>query len=317
MAEEEYQIPIFFINGQLDSGKTRFITETIEMGQFAEAKNKLLIVCEEGEEEYDEKMLKDNGVSMVVLEKEDLTEEKLKELDKQYDPWIVIVEYNGMWDPDTILSVDMPRGWEIYQIVTMIDASTFAVYLNNMKSIIGNMIKCTELVIFNRCSEEQDLPMFRRNLKALNSNVQMMFEHKDGRMIELGKDIPPYDLNAPIIDITDDDYGIWYMDAADDKDRYEGKTVRFTARIMKNRKLPKNFCVPGRKAMTCCAEDIRFIGFLCKYPELDNLKNGDWVTLTANMHYERRREYGGVGPVLYATEVVECAAPEDELVYFN
>lgn len=159
--------------------------------------------------------------------------------------------------------------------------------------------------------------MFRRNLKALNSNVQMMFEHKDGRMIELGKDIPPYDLNAPIIDITDDDYGIWYMDAADDKDRYEGKTVRFTARIMKNRKLPKNFCVPGRKAMTCCAEDIRFIGFLCKYPELDNLKNGDWVTLTANMHYERRREYGGVGPVLYATEVVECAAPEDELVYFN
>ena len=102
MAEEEYQIPIFFINGQLDSGKTRFITETIEMGQFAEAKNKLLIVCEEGEEEYDEKMLKDNGVSMVVLEKEDLTEEKLKELDKQYDPWIVIVEYNckAVWLAD-------------------------------------------------------------------------------------------------------------------------------------------------------------------------------------------------------------------------
>ena len=255
--------------------------------------------------------------TVTLDEEEELTADFLENCKNVYKPKRVFVEYNGMWDPDTILSVDMPRGWEIYQIVTMIDASTFAVYLNNMKSIIGNMIKCTELVIFNRCSEEQDLPMFRRNLKALNSNVQMMFEHKDGRMIELGKDIPPYDLNAPIIDITDDDYGIWYMDAADDKDRYEGKTVRFTARIMKNRKLPKNFCVPGRKAMTCCAEDIRFIGFLCKYPELDNLKNGDWVTLTANMHYERRREYGGVGPVLYATEVVECAAPEDELVYFN
>ena len=112
MAEEEYQIPIFFINGQLDSGKTRFITETIEMGQFAEAKNKLLIVCEEGEEEYDEKMLKDNGVSMVVLEKEDLTEEKLKELDKQYDPWIVIVEYNGMWDPALLMGTAKPFGWQ-------------------------------------------------------------------------------------------------------------------------------------------------------------------------------------------------------------
>ena len=82
--EEQYQIPVFLINGQLDSGKTSFISDTIEMGQFEEAKNKLLIVCEEGEEEYDEKMLKDNGVSMVVLEKEDFTEEKLKELDKQY-----------------------------------------------------------------------------------------------------------------------------------------------------------------------------------------------------------------------------------------
>ena len=77
--EEQYQIPVFLINGQLDSGKTSFISDTIEMGQFEEAKNKLLIVCEEGEEEYDEKMLKDNGVSMVVLEKEDFTEEKLKE----------------------------------------------------------------------------------------------------------------------------------------------------------------------------------------------------------------------------------------------
>ena len=311
-------MPVYLFTGFLDSGKTKFMQETLEDPRFNTGENTLLLVCEEGEEEYDQKKMRCGNVAIEVIEHEsDLAPEHLAALLTRADADRVMVEYNGMWDPDTILSVDMPRGWEIYQIVTMIDASTFAVYLNNMKSIIGNMIKCTELVIFNRCSEEQDLPMFRRNLKALNSNVQMMFEHKDGRMIELGKDIPPYDLNAPVIDITDDDYGIWYMDAADDKDRYEGKTVRFTARIMKNRKLPKNFCVPGRKAMTCCAEDIRFIGFLCKYPELDNLKNGDWVTLTANMHYERRREYGGVGPVLYATEVVECAAPEDELVYFN
>ena len=73
------------------------------MGQFAEAKNKLLIVCEEGEEEYSEKLLKDNGVDMVVLEKEELTEAKLNELDKEYDPWIVIVEYNGMWVPALLM----------------------------------------------------------------------------------------------------------------------------------------------------------------------------------------------------------------------
>lgn len=232
---DKLEVPVYLITGFLESGKTSFLQEIFESGEFADGERGLLISCEEGEVELDEKATLACKIDTVTLdEEEELTADFLENCKNVYKPKRVFVEYNGMWDPDTILSVDMPRGWEIYQIVTMIDASTFAVYLNNMKSIIGNMIKCTELVIFNRCSEEQDLPMFRRNLKALNSNVQMMFEHKDGRMIELGKDIPPYDLNAPIIDITDDDYGIWYMDAADDKDRYEGKTVRFTARIMKN-----------------------------------------------------------------------------------
>ena len=133
MAQEEYQIPIFLINGQLDSGKTRFISDTIAMGQFAEAKNKLLIVCEEGEEEYSEKLLKDNGVDMVVLEKEELTEAKLNELDKEYDPWIVIVEYNGMWDPALLMGTAKPRGWEIYQSITLIDATAFNLQWNNMR----------------------------------------------------------------------------------------------------------------------------------------------------------------------------------------
>ena len=125
MANEEYQIPIFLINGQLDSGKTRFISDTIAMGQFADAKNKLLIVCEEGEEEYSEKLLKDNGVDMVVVEKEDFNIKTLNELDKKYDPWIVIVEYNGMWDPALILGSEKPRGWQVYQSITLVDANSF------------------------------------------------------------------------------------------------------------------------------------------------------------------------------------------------
>ena len=115
--DEEYQIPIFLINGQLDSGKTRFITETIEMGQFDDAEHKLLIVCEEGEEEYDEQMLKDKKIDMVVLEKEDLTEEKLNELDKKYDPWLVIIEYNGMWAPEDLLGTAKPRGISVYHVI--------------------------------------------------------------------------------------------------------------------------------------------------------------------------------------------------------
>ncbi|MGN0204669.1 MAG: GTP-binding protein [Coprococcus sp.] len=315
---DKLEVPVYLITGFLESGKTSFLQEIFESGEFADGDKGLFISCEEGEVEIDEKVTLACNIDTVTLEdEEELTAEFLENCRNVYRPKRVFVEYNGMWDPDTILNVDMPKGWDIYQIVTMVDASTFAVYLNNMKSIIGNMIKCTELVIFNRCSEEQDLPMFRRNVKALNSNIQMMFEHKDGRMIELGKDIPPYDLNADIIEIRDEDYGIWYMDAADDRERYDGKTVRFTGRVMKNRKFPKGYMVPGRKAMTCCADDIRFIGFLCKTAQIDDVRNGQWVMITAKIKYEKRREYGGIGPVLYATQLTPSEKPEEELVYFN
>ena len=160
MAEEEYQIPIFLINGQLDSGKTRFISETIEMGQFDDAKKKLLIVCEEGEEEYDQQMLKDKEIDMVVLEKEEFTEEKLTELDKQYDPWLVIVEYNGMWDPALIFQTSKPRGWQIYQSITLFDALSFKNQWNNMKSILAETVKYSDMVIFNRCRTSMDLGSF-------------------------------------------------------------------------------------------------------------------------------------------------------------
>lgn len=174
MANEEYQIPIFLINGQLDSGKTRFISDTIAMGQFADAKNKLLIVCEEGEEEYSEKLLKDNGVDMVVVEKEDFNIKTLNELDKKYDPWIVIVEYNGMWDPALILGSEKPRGWQVYQSITLVDANAFGLQWANMKSIIAESVKYADMVIFNRCKSGMDLGSYRRSMRALNPALQII-----------------------------------------------------------------------------------------------------------------------------------------------
>lgn len=315
---DKLEVPVYLIMGFLESGKSSFLQEIFESGEFADGDKGLFISCEEGEVEIDEKVTMACKIDTITLEdEEELTADFLQNCQNVYKPKRVFVEYNGMWDPDTIFSVDMPKGWDIYQVVTMVDASTFTVYLQNMRSIIGNILKCTELVIFNRCSEEQDLPMFRRNVKALNSNIQMMFEHRDGRMIELGKDIPPYDLSADVIEISDEDYGIWYMDAADDQERYDGRTVKFKGKVMKSRKFPAGYIVPGRNAMTCCADDIRFIGFLCKTSNADKLKSGQWVNITARMKYERRREYGGVGPVLYTTHIASAEKPQEDLVYFN
>ena len=317
MANEEYQIPIFLINGQLDSGKTRFISDTIAMGQFADAKNKLLIVCEEGEEEYSEKLLKDNGVDMVVVEKEDFNIKTLNELDKKYDPWIVIVEYNGMWDPALILGSEKPRGWQVYQSITLVDANAFGLQWANMKSIIAESVKYADMVIFNRCQEEDPLPSYRRSIKVVNQRAEIIFEDEEGELGDLFEDEMPFDIDAPVIDILPEDYGIWFVDSMDHPDRYVGKTVHFKARALKPRGMGSKFFVPGRTAMTCCADDTTFLGYICKSAFAPKIAEGQWVEVTAKVAFEKRMEYQGEGIVLYAEHVEVCEPLADEMVYFN
>ena len=315
MAEEEYQIPIFLINGQLDSGKTRFISETIEMGQFDDAKKKLLIVCEEGDEEYDQQMLKDKEIDMVVLEKEEFTEEKLTELDKQYDPWLVIVEYNGMWDPALIFQTSKPRGWQIYQSITLFDALSFKNQWNNMKSILAETVKYSDMVIFNRCRTSMDLGSYRRSMRALSPAVQIIFEDEKGEQVAISEQLP-YDINSDVIEIDDADYGIWYMDVSERPEVYQGKTVKFKGQVLKNKYFKDKNFVPGRQVMTCCAADLQFIGYISYYDHISSLENKQWVTVTATIKYEFQMAYKKKGPVLYVSEVVPAEAPQEEMVYF-
>ena len=315
MAQEQYQIPIFLINGQLDSGKTRFITETIEMGQFAEAQKKLLIVCEEGEEEYDAQMLKDNGVDMEVLQKEEFTTEKLKELDKKYDPWLVIVEYNGMWEPQLIEDVAKPFGWQIYQSITLFDATSFNIQWANMKSILAESVKNVDLAVFNRCKSSMQLGNYRRSIKALNPAVQIVFEDEKGEMMSIAEQLP-YDIHADVIEIDDCDYGIWYMDVSERPEVYKNKTVQFKGQVLKNKYFKDKNFVPGRKVMTCCADDTQFVGYISFYDNIASLENKQWVMVTATIKFEFQMAYKKKGPVLYVSKVVEAEAPKYELVYF-
>ena len=96
-----------------------------------------------------------------------------------------------------------------------------------------------------------------------------------------------------------------------------GKTITFKAQAMTSLKLPKGTFIPGRNAMTCCVEDIRFFGFLCKYDRARSLRKGEWVTVHAAIQWEHANVYEGEGVVLYADQVEKAHAPEDPLVYFR
>lgn len=312
------QIPIYLITGFLEGGKTSFLRDVLEGDSFDDGQRGLLILCEEGEEEYDEKMLADMNISVVTAdEEEEFNAEFLKTCEKHYQPKRIFIEMNGMWDCKWLFGSALPYSMDIAQVITVVDGSTFPVYLNNMRSILSNLFLETEMVIFNRCTEDMDLHSYRRTVRGLNPRAMIYFEDDEGNPVDPGMEVPPYDLNADIIQIEDIDYGLWYLDAFESKDRYDGRKVRFRAKVMKSRQFPAGMFVPGRNAMTCCADDIRFVGCLCKSDFADRLESRQWIYLTATVKYEFSREYGEEGPVLYAENYELIGPPEEDLVYFN
>lgn len=316
---EEVKIPVFLMTGFLESGKTDFLVYTMEQDYFAVEGTTLLIVCEEGEEEYETDYLRENRIVMEVIEEpEDFTAEKLQELQDKYNPEQVVIEYNGMWQMKVINECEFPKGWEIFQQVTMVDASTFQLYLNNMKSLFMDMARDSDLIIFNRATKDMPLDSFRRGIAIANPQATIVFEDDQGEQIEdIYDGKMPFDVDADPIEIEPIDYGLWYMDVTDNPERYHGKMVHFQGRVWKSKKFGPGIIVPGRQAMTCCADDTTFIGYVCHTKYADKIKNGQWIDLTAMVKWEHSDYYEEEGPVLYAKHIKVIQPLENEMVYFN
>lgn len=315
---DEFQVPIYLITGFLESGKTSFLKFTLDQDYFRIDGKTLLILMEEGEEEYDKKALaKDNVVVEVIEKEEDLTTERLTAMEIIHQPSRVIMEYNGMWLVSKFYEMKLPEGWGVEQQITCVDGSTFQLYMANMKSVFMDMVRNADMVIFNRCKPEDPLANYRRSIKVANQGAEVIFEDEEGEIEDIFGDQMPFDVNAPVIEILPEDYGIWFVDAMDHPQTYVDKIVRFQGRVLKPRGMGSQFFVPGRTAMTCCADDTTFLGFVCKSPMTPTLKEGQWVEVTAKVKFENRMEYQGDGIVLYAQELRICEPLENEMVYFN
>lgn len=306
-------MPVFLINGFLESGKTQFLQFTMEQDYFKAEGKTLLIVCEEGENEYDSGLLKRSNTETVLIDSmEEMTPDRLLELELLHDPERVLIEWNGMWNLDNL---KLPDDWKIYQQITLIDMTTFDLYSANMKPLLYSMVRNSEMIICNRCDGIEDLSGYRRTLKAMCPKGEIVFEDSEGEVNEIAEEDLPYDLNEEVVRISPNAYGIWYIDCMERRDRYEGKTVEFTAMVLKTPDFPKNYFVPGRMAMTCCEDDMTFLGFVTKSREAKVLETKQWVTVKARIAYEFWKDYEGEGPVLYA-DSVEPAQPIKGFVQF-
>ncbi len=307
---------VYMINGFLESGKTEFITFTLRQQYFQIKGRTLLIVCEEGENEYTKELLDLARTDFCLIEnEEDFTPANLSRIEKEYKPDRIIIEWNGMWNAKNI---KLPWNWKIDQQITMIDGSTFPMYYTNMRSLLSEMIRKSELIIFNRCDNvREDLPSYRRNVKAVNASADVVFEDANGEIDEIFEEDLPYDLSQDTITLEGNAYGIFYLDAMDHAERYVGKTLVFQAMAMRPPHFAKNFFIPGRMAMTCCADDMAFLGYACEYDGADQLKDKDWVVVTATVTKEYFEDYEGEGPVLHAVSVEKSKEPKDAVISFN
>ena len=214
-------------------------------------------------------------------EEEGVSEKNLQALDKKHKPERIIIEYNGMWN---FKNLKLPWYFKLEQQITIINGVTFPMYYTNMRSLLAEQIRNSEMIVMNRCDDVRDeLSAYKRNIKAVNPTADVILEDSKGEIDEIFEDDLPYDLNADVIELDNQGYGLFYLDAMDHLERYEVKTIRFVGMVLKPDDFPKDYFVPGRMAMTCCAEDMAFLGYACEYEDTGRLNDQEWVKVTAEV----------------------------------
>ena len=313
---QKENIPVYLFTGFLEAGKTKMIQETLEDEDFNDGCKILLLVCEEGMEEYDATRFWGQNVRCVTVESEkELTPALLQRLTKEHIYDRVMIEYNGMWQLDTLYEA-LPRSWYIFQQLLFVDATTALAYNANMRSLMVDKLQNAELVIFNR-ADNADRMALHKLVRGISRRARIAYETAAEELeYDEIEDPLPFDKEAPVIRIEDVDYALFYRDLADEMENYDGKTVKFKGLVARDKALGKSAVVIGRHVMTCCEDDIAFHGLVCNFAHEVTLKTGEWAVVTAKIKVEPHRLYGQAGPVLYATDLALSSEPKQPLATF-
>lgn len=309
-------IPVYAFTGFLDAGKTKFIQETLCDTRFNAGERTLLLLCEEGEEEYDISAYPHQNVYQEVIDQSAVTTQELDALLKKHRAERVVVELNGMLLVGEFYQ-KMPQDWQVAQEVMFADGSTIESYNANMRSLVVDKLSGCEMVVFNRLAPKSDIMPLHKLARALNRRVGILYEYTDGStQFDEIEDPLPFDINAPIVEVADDDYALWYRDITEEPKKYNGKTVRFKAQVARLKKDRDGFFAPGRFVMTCCVEDIQFMGLPCRYEQANELRARQWVIVTAKVQVRFHNLYRGTGPILTAVSVEPAKPGANEVATF-
>ncbi len=310
-------IPVYLFTGFLEGGKTHIIQESMEDQRFNSGEKTLLIQCEEGIDELDPERFFGRNIYLELIEsEEELTKENLTALSKKHKIDRVIIEYNGMWMLPRLYE-NLPDNWGIYQEMMFADANTFIAYNANMRQLMVDKLTNCEMVVLNRTPEKIDKEEIHKIIRSVSRRAAITYDYPDGHVeYDEIEDPLPFDLDAPVVEIADGDYAMFYRDLSEEMQKYDGKTVRFKGIVAKDPQMPANCVLAGRHVMTCCADDIAFHPLVCIFPSDTSLKTRDWVTLTGKIKIEKHKLYRGPGPVLYVVSTEFAVPPVQEVATF-
>ena len=311
------QIPVYSFTGFLDSGKTKFIQETLEDPRFNAGERTLLLVFEEGEEEYDFSTYPHQNVHLAILDQQTVTTKQLQDLAKKCKAQRVVVETNGMQLIGDLYT-RFPENWALAQEVMFADSTTFLTYNANMRNLVMDKLVGAQMVVFNRLNKGEDTMPLHKIARAANRRIDILYDYTDGTTeFDDVEDPLPFDINAPVIELKDEDYALWYRDVTEEPLKYQGKTVRFKAQVAMLRREKNGMFAPGRFVMTCCVDDIQFCGVPCKYADAGKLEPRSWVMLQATISAENHPLYQGeLGPVLTAISVEKAEPAQQDVATF-
>ncbi len=310
-------IPVYLFVGFLESGKTRFIQDTLCDIRFNNGEKTLLLIFEEGIDEYEPSLFSGNNVYIENIESVDLLNQKhLLSLQEKCNAERVIIEYNGMWLLADLFN-NLPKKWQVVQTMMFADANTFINYNSNMRNQTVDKLRVSELVVFNRMDKSIDKMELHKIVRGVNRRADIAYEYTDSS-VEYDDIIDPlpFDIEAQLIEIKDTDYAIWYRDLLEESDKYNGKSVKFRAIVASDKRLPNNIFAAGRHVMTCCIDDIEYMPIICIAKNNHNLKSRDWVMISGKIKVEYSKFYKGKGPVIYLEDVALTSPPKEELATF-
>ena len=314
------EMPVYLFTGYLEAGKTKFIQETLEDKRFNTGEKILVILCEEGVEELDPTTYPGEGENVTLRTVDDeqyLTADRLTAMAKRAGAERILIEYNGMWQIDSLYNA-LPEGWFICQEILIADGSTFENYNANMRQMTVDKLQSAEVVIFNRMKPDADRMPLHKIVRGIGRRTQIMYETTEGELEQDTIEDPlPFDLNAPVIEIKDADYAVWYRDLVEETDKYDGKTVSFKGVVAKSDELPKDTFAIGRHVMTCCADDIAYRALAVISQDAGRYAMRDWVEITAKISISYSKLYRSKGPVLKSISIKPTSPAVPEVATFN